>query len=426
MSVSVEKLEHNMAKLTVEVSAEDFDKAVEKAYQKNKNKISVSGFRKGKVPRNVIEKMYGKEVFFEDAANIIIPEAYEKAYDECGEEIVSQPDIEVTQIEAGKPFIFTATVALNPEVTLGKYKGVEIDKVDATVTDEDVDAEIEKEREQQSSQVAVDRPIADGDLAVIDFEGFIDGEAFEGGKGENHNLTIGSGAFIPGFEEQLIGKSAGDECEVNVSFPEDYHAEELAGKPAVFKCKIHEVKEKQIPELDDDFADDAGFDSVDEYKADIRKKLEEKKVEAAKDAKEGAVIDAIVEGATMDIPEAMIETNMRQMVDEFSQQLRMQGLSLEQYFMFTGMTKEAMMEQTRPRAEKRIKARLVLDAVAKAEGITASDEEVDNELKEMAENYKMEFEQIKNMIPERELKEMKLDIAIKKAIELVVDSAVEK
>ncbi len=308
-----------MAKLTIEVSPEDFDKAVEKAYQKNKSKISIPGFRKGKVPRQVMEKMYGKEVFFEDAANICIPDAYEKAYDECEEEIVSAPKIDVVQIEAGKPFIFTAEVALKPEVKLGKYKGVTVDKIDTAVTDEDVEAEIKKAREEQARQVAVDRAIKDGDLAVIDFEGFMDGEAFEGGKGENYNLTIGSGSFIPGFEDQLIGKKAGDECDVNVTFPEEYQAKELAGKPAVFKCKIHEVKEKQLPELDEDFADDAGFDSVDAYKEDVKTKLADKKAKDAKNAKEDAVIDAIVEDATMDIPEAMIDTQARQMMDEFAQ-----------------------------------------------------------------------------------------------------------
>lgn len=426
MSLQVEKLEHNMAKLTIEVSVEDFDKAVEKAYQKNKGKISIPGFRKGKVPRQMMEKMYGKEVFFEDAANICIPEAYEKAYDECEEEIVSSPEIDVTQIEAGKPFIFTAVVAIKPEVKLGKYKGVEIDKVETSVTDEDIQAEIDKARENQARQVTVDREIKDGDLTVIDFEGFIDDVAFEGGKGENYNLTIGSGAFIPGFEEQLIGKKAGDECDVNVSFPEDYHAEDLAGKPAVFKCKIHEVKEKQLPELDDDFADDAGFDSVDEYKADVKKNLEEKKANEAKNIKEDAVIEAIIAGAEMDIPEAMVKTTQNQMMQEFAQQLQMQGLSLDQYFMFTGMTKEAMFEQTKPRAEKRIQSRLVMEAVAAAEKIEATDEDFDKEINEMAEQYKMEADKLKGLIGEEDSKQLKLDIVIKKAIELVVAEAVEK
>ncbi|HPF29591.1 MAG TPA: trigger factor [Lachnospiraceae bacterium] len=426
MSLQVEKLEHNMAKLTIEVSNEDFEKAVEKAYQKNKNKISVPGFRKGKVPRQMMEKMYGKEVFFEDAANIIIPDAYEKAYDECEEEIVSSPKIDVVQLEGGKPFIFTAEVALNPEITLGKYKGVEVAKVETEVTEEEMNAKIDKDRDEQSRSVSVERPVQDGDTTVIDFEGFVDGEAFEGGKGENYSLTIGSGSFIPGFEEQLIGKKIEEECEVNVSFPEDYQAKELAGKPAVFKCKIHEIKEKQIPELDADFADDAGFDSVEAYKEDVKKKLAEKKAEDAKTKKEDEVIEAIVSDATMDIPAAMIETQQRQMVEEFAQQLSMQGLSLEQYFMFTGMTKETMLEQTKPRAEKRIQARLAMEAVAKAENMEASEADVDKEITEMAEKYKMEFDQLKGMIGESDMKQMKKDIVIKKAIDFVVENAKEK
>jgi len=426
MSLQVEKLEHNMAKLTIEVSNEDFEKAVEKAYQKNKNKISVPGFRKGKVPRQMMEKMYGKEVFFEDAANIIIPDAYEKAYEECEEEIVSSPKIDVVQLEGGKPFIFTAEVALNPEITLGKYKGVEVAKVETEVTEEEMNAKIDKDRDEQSRSVSVERPVQDGDTTVIDFEGFVDGEAFEGGKGENYSLTIGSGSFIPGFEEQLIGKKIEEECEVNVSFPEDYQAKELAGKPAVFKCKIHEIKEKQIPELDADFADDAGFDSVEAYKEDVKKKLAEKKAEDAKTKKEDEVIEAIVSDATMDIPAAMIETQQRQMVEEFAQQLSMQGLSLEQYFMFTGMTKETMLEQTKPRAEKRIQARLAMEAVAKAENMEASEADVDKEITEMAEKYKMEFDQLKGMIGESDMKQMKKDIVIKKAIDFVVENAKEK
>jgi len=426
MSVSVEKLEHNMAKLTVEVSVEKFDGAVEKAYQKNKSKLSVPGFRKGKVPRQMMEKMYGKEVFFEDAANIIIPEAYAEAYDECGEDIVSQPEIEVVQIEAGKPFIFTALVALNPEVTLGDYKGIEIDKIETAVTDEEVDKAVEAAREENARQISVERPVQSGDLTVFDFEGFSDGVAFEGGKGENYELTIGSGQFIPGFEDQMIGKSIDEEFDVNVTFPEDYHAENLAGKPAVFKCKIHEIKEKQIPELNDEFADDMGFDSVDEYKADVKKNLEEKKAKEAKDAKEDAVVNAIIEKATMDVPQAMIDTQARQMMNEFAQQLSMQGLSLDQYFMFTGMTKEAFIDQAKPRAEQRIKSRLVLEAVAKAENIVATDEEFDADMIEMAANYKMEVGQLMDMISDEDKENLKTDIKIKKAIELVVESAVEK
>ncbi len=426
MSCNIEKLEHNMAKLTIEVSADEFEKAVEKAFQKNKNKISVPGFRKGKVPRQMIEKMYGKEVFFEDAANIIIPDAYEKAYDECEEKIVSSPKIDVVQIESGKPFIFTATVALNPDVTLGKYKGVKIDKIETEVTDEELDAEIKNILGKQSRQVVVDRPVQNGDIVVFDFEGFVDGVAFEGGKGDNYSLEIGSGKFIPGFEDQLIGKSIDDECDVNVTFPEDYHAETLAGKPAVFKCTIHEVKENQIPDFNDDFADDAGFETADEYKEDIKKNLAEKKEKNAKDLKEDAVIEALVKDATMDIPDAMVETQQRQLVDEFSQQLSMQGLSIEQYFQYTGNTIEMMMEQNKPRALKRIQSRLVLEAVAKAEGFETSDEEYMDELKEMAETYKMEVDKLKNLMREEDEKHIKEDLLLKKAIDFVVENAVEK
>ena len=427
MGLQIEKMEHNMAKLTIEVPYEEFDKAVDQAYKKNKNKINVPGFRKGKVPRQIMEKMYGKDIFFEDAANIIIPDAYSKAYDECEEEIVSSPKIDVVQMEADKPFIFTAEVALNPSVKLGKYKGVQIDKLDTEVTEADIEEQIERERNSQARIVAVEgRPIQEGDTAVIDFEGFVDGEAFEGGKGENYSLEIGSHSFIAGFEEQLIGKNTGEECEVSVTFPEDYHAEELAGKPAVFKCKIHEVKEKQLPELDEEFADDAGFDSIEEYKEDLKKKLAEKKEKESKEQKEDAVIDAIIEDAEMDIPEPMIETQQRQLIDEFAQQLSMQGLSLEQYFMFTGMNRNMMMEQTKPRAEKKIKARLVLEAVADAEKMEVTEEEYEQELKDMAESYKMEIDKLKDVLMAEDEKMIKKDLKIKKAIDFVVANAKEK
>lgn len=427
MGSQIEKMEHNMAKLTIEVPYEEFDKAVDQAYKKNKNKINVPGFRKGKVPRQIMEKMYGKDIFFEDAANIIIPDAYSKAYDECEEEIVSSPKIDVVQMEAGKPFIFTAEVALNPSVKLGKYKGVQIDKLDTEVTEADIEEQIERERNSQARIVAVEgRPIREGDTAVIDFEGFVDGEAFEGGKGENYSLEIGSHSFIAGFEEQLIGKNTGEECEVAVTFPEDYHAEELAGKPAVFKCKIHEVKEKQLPELDEEFADDAGFDSVEEYKEDLKKKLAEKKEKESREQKEDAVIDAIIEDAEMDIPEPMIETQQRQLIDEFAQQLSMQGLSLEQYFMFTGMNRNMMMEQTKPRAEKKIKARLVLEAVADAEKMEVTEEEYEQELKDMAESYKMEIDKLKDVLMAEDEKMIRKDLKIKKAIDFVVANAKEK
>ena len=319
MSLQVEKLEKNMAKLTIEASAEDLEKAIEQAYQKQKKQISIPGFRKGKVPRQMVDKMYGKEVFYEDAANALIPDAYDKALEECEEDIVSSPKIEVTQIEAGKTFIFTATVALKPEVKLGKYKGVKVDKIDTTVTDEEVDAEINKERENNARNITVeDRPVKDGDMTTLDFEGFVDGVAFEGGKGENYPLTIGSGAFIPGFEEQLVGAEIGKEVEVKVTFPEDYQAENLKGKDAVFKCTIKEIKEKQLPELDDEFASEVSeFETLAEYKEDIKKNLTEKKEKDAKNAKEDAAIQAAVEASEMEIPEAMLETQQRQMVDLF-------------------------------------------------------------------------------------------------------------
>ena len=428
MSFTVEKLDKNMAKLTIEVPVEEFEKAVEAAYQKNKGKIEVPGFRKGKVPRQMIEKMYGKEVFFEDAANEVIPVAYEKAYDECEEEIVSAPKIEVTQIEAGKPFIFTAEVALKPEVKLGKYKGIKVDKVAVEVTEEEVNEAIETERKNSARTVSVDdRPIKDGDTTVIDFEGFVDGVAFEGGKGENYPLTIGSHSFIDTFEEQLIGKSINDEVEVNVTFPEDYHAEELKGKPALFKVTIKEIKENQLPDLDDEFAEEvSAYDTFAEYKESVKKNLEEKKAADAKSAKEEAVVEAIIADAEMEIPEAMISTQQRQMVDEFAQRLAMQGLSMEQYTQFTGVTPAAMMEQVKPQAEKRIQSRLVLEAVVAAENIEVSDAEYEEELAKMAEAYKMEVEQIKEIMDDERAAEMKKDMAIQKAVDFVVENAKEK
>lgn len=427
MSLQVEKLEKNMAKLTIEVSAEEFSKAVEAAYQKNKSKISVPGFRKGKVPKKMVEQMYGKEVFYEDAANAVIPDAYEKALEECTETIVSAPKVNVTQIEEGKPFIFTAEVALKPEVTLGAYKGVEVKKADITVTDEEIDADLAQQRENNSRTITVeDRAVQDGDIAVIDFEGFTDGVAFEGGKGENYSLTIGSHSFIDTFEEQLIGKNIGEECEVNVTFPAEYQAAELAGKPAVFKVTIKEIKEKQLPELNDEFAGEVSeFDTLEEYKEDIRKKLTEKKEEDAKNAKEDEVIDAIIANAQMEIPDAMVETQQRQIVDDFAQRMQMQGITLEQYFQFTGLTQEKMIEQVKPQAERKIKSRLVLEAVVAAENITASDEDYEAEVARMAEMYQMEADKVKEVMGENGRKQIMEDIAVKKAAEFVVKEAVE-
>jgi trigger factor len=427
MSLQVEKLEKNMAKLTIEAPAEELEKAIEQAYQKQKKQISIPGFRKGKVPRQMIEKMYGKEVFYEDAANALIQDAYDKALDECEEDIVSSPKIEVTQIEAGKPFVFTATVALKPEVTLGTYKGVTVDKIETEVTEDEVNAEIEKERENNARNITVeDRPVKDGDITTLDFEGFVDGVAFDGGKGENYPLTIGSGAFIPGFEEQLVGAEIGKEVEVKVTFPEDYQAENLKGKDAVFKCTIKEIKEKQLPELDDEFASEVSeFETLAEYKEDVKKNLAEKKEKDAKNAKEDAAIQAAVAEAQMEIPEAMIETQQRQMVDEFAQRITMQGLSMEQYFQFTGSNYQQMLEQVKPQAEERIKSRLVLEAIAKAENLEATEEDYQKELETMADVYQMEVDKVKELMGEREKKNIMQDLAVRKAAEFVTENAKE-
>ncbi len=428
MSLQVEKLEKNMAKLTVEVSAEDFEKAIEKVYQKQKKQISIPGFRKGKVPRVMVEKMYGKEVFYEDAANDLIPDAYDNALDECEEDIVSSPKIEVTQIEAGKPFVFTATVALKPEVKLGEYKGIKIEKIEREVTEEEILAEINRERNKNARNITIeDRPVKDGDMTVIDFEGFVDGEAFEGGKGENYPLTIGSGAFIPGFEEQLVGAEIGKEVEVKVTFPEDYQAEELQGKEAVFKCTVHEIKEKELPELDDEFASEVSeFDTLEEYKEDVKKNLTEKKVKDAETARENAAVEAAVKASEIEIPEAMLETQQRQMVDEFSQRITMQGMSMEQYMQFTGATYEKLIEQVKPQAEERIRARLVLEAIAKSENIVATEEDYEKEMKTMAEVYQMEIDKVKELMGEREKKNIMLDLAVRKAADFVAENAIEE
>lgn len=425
MSLQVEKLEKNMAKLTIEAAPEEFEKAVQEAYLKNKGKISIQGFRKGKAPRQMIERMYGAEIFFEDAANILIPEAYEKAVAESDLEIVSQPKIDVVQIEKGSPFIFTAEVALKPEVTLGEYKGLEVEAADTTVTEEDVEKEINTERERNARTVSVeDRPVADKDTVIIDFEGFVDGNAFEGGKGENYPLVIGSHSFIDTFEEQLIGAGIGDDVEVNVTFPEDYQAKELAGKPALFKVKIQEIKEKQLPELDDDFAQDVSeFDTLAEYKEDVKKKLTEKKEQDAKNAKEEAVLEKVIENAEMEIPEPMVEAQVRQMIEEFAGRIQQQGLSFEQYMQFTGLTPDKMIEQMRPNALRRIQSRLVLEAIVEAEKIEVSDEKADQELEDMAKRYQMEKDQLKDLMGEKELQQLKMDIAVQEAAELVTNAA---
>lgn len=427
MSLQVEKLEKNMAKLTIEVSAEDLDKAMEKAYQKQKSRISLPGFRKGKAPRKMIESMYGKGVFMEDAVNSLVPQEYTKALGECDLEIVSQPEINVTQMEPGKALIFTADVAVKPEVTLGDYKGVEVPKSEIAVTDEEVDAEVKKEQDKNARTVAVeDRAAANGDITTIDFEGFVDGVAFEGGKGTDYALTLGSGTFIPGFEDQLVGANTGDHVEVKVTFPEEYQAKELAGKEAVFQCDVKKVEAKELPELDDDFAQDASeFDTLAEYKEDIKKNLTEKKEKEARAAKENAAVDKAIENAQMEIPDAMLNTQVRQMLDDFSRRMQSQGLTMEQYFQFTGMTLEKMQEEMKPQALKRIQTRLVLEKIAEVENIQPTDEEVEEEFKKMADAYKMEVEKIKELLGDRELEQMKKDMAVQKAVTLVADEAKE-
>ena len=428
MSVQVEKLEKNMAKLTIEVSSEEFENALAKAYKKNKNKISMPGFRKGKAPRAMIEKMYGKGIFYEDAANSIIPDAYADAAKESELEIVAQPEIDVTQIESGKPFIFTATVALKPEVTLGEYKGIEVEKKEVEVTDEEVEAEINKVRESNARMLDIDdRATQDGDTVLIDFDGYVDGKQFEGGKADDYSLVLGSHSFIDNFEEQLVGKNIGDDVEVNVTFPENYQAEELQGKPAVFKVKIKEIKVKELPELDDDFAQDvSNFDTIAEYKEDLKKKLTENKEEALKREREEAVIGKIIENAQMDIPEQMVDAQTRQMTQEFAQRLSSQGLSIDQYMQFTGLTPQKMIEELKPQALKRIQSRLVLEAVVAAENIETTEEELDKEIENMASMYQMEVDKLKEVIGEEEKKQIGLDLAVQKAVEIVTEAAVEK
>ena len=427
MSLQVEKLEHNMAKLTVEVAAEDVEKALQAAYLKQRKQINIPGFRKGKVPRQMIEKMYGPEVFYDEAANNMIPDAYAKAYDESELDIVSQPKIEVVQMEKGKPFIFTAEVATKPEVTLGDYKGLKVDKVSTRVTQKEVDEEIEKERERNARTIEVtDRAVQDKDEVTLDFEGFVDGVAFEGGKGEDYPLTIGSGSFIPGFEEQLIGAEIDKEVEVNVTFPKEYHSEELAGKDATFKCTVHTIKAKELPELDDEFASEVSeCETMDAYRAEVKKNIKERKERTGKEKKENQAVDQAIENAQMDIPEAMIEFQVRQMADDFARRIQQQGLTVEQYFQFTGMTAEKMMEEMRPQAKKSIKTRLVLEAIVKAENIEVSDERVEEELTKMAEAYQMEVEKLKEFMGENEKKQIKEDLAVQEAITLLVNESVE-
>ena len=424
MSVQVEKLENNMAKLTIEVAAEEFVAATKKAYNKNKNQISVQGFRKGKAPQALIEKLYGASIFYEDAANDLIPGAYEAAAKESGLDITSYPSIDVVQVEKGKPFIFTAEVALRPDVELGEYKGVEIEKVSAEVTEEDIEAEIKKVQEQNAREVTVDRPAENGDTVMIDYEGSVDGELFEGGSAEGYGLVLGSGSFIPGFEDQLVGASAGADVDVHVTFPEAYHAEDLAGKEALFKVKVHEVKAKDYPIVDDEFAQDVSdFDTLEEYKEDLKKNLAEKKVQEAKAEKQQKVMDVVVANAKMDIPEAMVRKSTDDMMNQYAQELGAQGLSMDVYFKYTGMTPQQLAEQLKPQALANIKNRLVLDAIVAAENIEITDEEIEAEIQRLAESWNMEADKAREYM-DTDL--MRNDMSAQKALEMITDAAVEK
>ena len=428
MSVQVENLEKNMVKLTIEVPAEELEKAIDAAYKKQKNQISIPGFRKGKVPRAMVEKMYGVEVFYEDAANTLMQQNYPSAVEESGVDIVSRPSIDVVQIEKGKPFIYTAEVAVRPEVTLGKYMGVTVTKIDTSVSDDEVAEALEQQRNNNARTISVtDRPVAVGDTAVIDFEGFVDGVAFEGGKGENHPLEIGSHTFIDNFEDQLVGKNAGDEVEVNVTFPEQYQAADLAGKPATFKVKINEIKAKELPELDDEFAQDVSeFDTLAEYKERLKKNLEEKKENEAKRTKEDEAVQKIIDKSKMDIPEAMIDTQCETMIEEFAQRIAQSGLSMDQYLQFSGLTVDGLKEQVRPEALSRIQASLVLEQIAKDENIEVSDDDVNAEIEKMAASYGMEADKLKEYMGDAEKESMKKDLAINKAVELVMSNVKER
>ena len=398
-----------------------------KSYNKNKKNISIQGFRKGKAPRKMVEKLYGPEVFYEDAANFAIPDAYEEAAKESGLEIVSRPEIDVVEIEKGKDFVFTATVAVKPEVTLGDYKGIEVEKKTVKVMAADVNAEIDKVREQNSRMITVEnRGIKKDDTAVIDFEGFVDGEPFQGGKGEDYSLVIGSHTFIDTFEDQLVGKKAGEEVDVNVTFPEEYHEASLKGKPALFKVTVKEIKKKELPKLDDEFASEVSeFETLKEYKASVKKNLTERRKEEAKREKENEVVEKVVENITVELPEPMVDEQTQQMIQEFAGRLSSQGLSFDQYMQMTGMTVDALMGQMKPEAEKRIRTRLALEAIVDAEKIKATAKDIDKEIENMANMYQMEVDKIKEMIGDAEKEQIGKDLAVQKAVDFVVKNAVE-
>lgn len=425
MSVQVENLEKNTAKLTIEVPAEKFEEAVQHSYNKNKGKFNIPGFRKGKAPFNMIKKMYGVGVFYEDAVDEVIDASYPDAAKESGLEIVSRPAVSIEQIEEGKSFIYTAKVAVKPEVTLGQYKGVEVQKTKSDVTEEDIETEIKRAREKNSRLITVeDRGVEDGDQVTIDFDGSVDGKRFEGGKAEDYPLTIGSHTFIDNFEEQLIGKKTGEECEVNVTFPAEYHVEELKNKPAVFKVKVKEIQRKELPEANDEFASEVSdFDTMEEYKKDLTEKLQAEKIEAAKTADEDKVVAKVIENATMEIPDQMVEEQVNGMVNDYARRLESQGISFKQYVEITGMTAEKIGEQMKPQAIKRIQTRLVLEAVVKAENIQVDDAAVEEQFDKMAADFKMDKEQIKGMFGEEQMAQLKEDLAVQKAIDFLVAEA---
>ena len=425
MSVQTETLEEKKAKLTIEIPAEELKKALDRVYKRQKNRINVPGFRKGKAPRKIIEKMYGKEIFYEDAANQLISDEYPKAYEECELDIVSRPDIEVTQVEEGKPFIFTAVVALRPDVKLADYKGVEVTKIDTTASPEEVDEEIENQRKTNARAITVEEEAVSGDTVVIDYEGFSDGVAFDGGKGEKYPLELGSNSFIPGFEDQLIGAEAGDEIQVDVTFPEEYHAPDLAGKDAVFIVKVHEVRRNEIPELDDEYIEDIGFDSMDDYREDVRLSIVQRKTDEARRKHEDEAIAWIAQESEIDVPEEMIETQLNSAINDYANNIMQSGISFSQYLQMTGMTVDKMRDQLRPETEERVRASLVLEEIAKVENLEASDNDVDDKLGEMAKNYNMKVEDIKKDMPDSEVKSLKSQIAMEKAIDLIIENVVE-